>query len=62
MSEPVKVKWIVADKRLIKFDNESYTIAEDVNIEGIENGSLVTMELKDNIVVKMALAKDGAKV
>ena len=59
MSDKIlKVKWLVADKRLIKFVDveDSYNIADDVNIEGIDAGSLVTMELKDNIVVKMALA------
>ena len=51
----LKVKWLVADKRLIKFVDpaESYTIAEDVDIEGIDVGSLITIELKDSVIVKL---------
>ena len=55
-----KVKWIVVDKKLIKFFelNKSYNIADDVKDEalvGIGVGSEVEMEIKDDLVVKIAL-------
>lgn len=57
------VKWIIADKNLVKFNEEddSYQIAEDVKTEGIKNGASVDAEIKDNIVVKMVLGKAEVK-
>jgi len=50
----LEVKWLVVDKRLIKIvDGDSYNIAEDVDIEGIDVGSLITIELKDSVIVKL---------
>lgn len=62
MSENLKVKWIVAEKKLIKFYelDDSYKIDESVNLEGIAKDVIVVMEAKDNIVVKMAVVKESS--
>jgi len=52
-----KVKWIVKDKNLIKFheDDASYSIAEGVDFDKVENGIDVDAEIKDGTVVKIAI-------
>jgi len=57
MAKHNKVKWIVKDKNLIKFhdDTKSYPIAEGVEFDKVENGSDVEAEIKENIVVKIAV-------
>jgi len=52
-----KVKWIVKDKRLIKFhDNDaSYPIVEGVEFDKVENGSDVEAEIKENGVTAISV-------
>jgi len=52
-----KVKWIVKDKRLIKFhDNDaSYPIVEGVEFDKVENGSDVEAEINGNGVTAISV-------
>ena len=55
-----KVKWVVTDKHLIKFNDmdDSCNIEESVDLSGISLGSEVEADIKDGIVIKMSLAPD----
>lgn len=53
MSKNFKVKWVVVDKRIIKFceNDDAYQIAEDVSLDGIKTDISVEATIKDNVIV-----------
>lgn len=59
-NKTLRVKWLVADKRLIKFFelNDSYNVAEDVVLDAIDTNVEVTAEIKDNVVVKLDVQEE----
>lgn len=53
-----KVKWIVADKRLIKFyKGEAYEVAENVDISNIKTDMEVEPKIEKNIVVSLKVSE-----
>jgi len=59
----LKVKWLLPDKRLLKlFELEdTYNVAEDVNLEGIDTNVKVKIAIKDNVVVAIAIQGETKK-